>query len=38
MNVMLLRQTVADGMVAQAEAAVRGLFATLGRVHPEGLR
>ena len=38
MSVMLLRQKVKDGSVEEAEAAVHEMFATLGRVRPEGLR
>jgi hypothetical protein len=38
MSVMLLRQTVKDGSVEAAESAVHDLFATLDRVHPEGVR
>jgi len=38
MSVTLLRQKVKEGSIEQAEAAVRELFATLDRVHPEGIR
>jgi hypothetical protein len=38
MSVMMVRQKVNDGNVEAAEAAVRGLFATLDRVRPDGLR
>jgi hypothetical protein len=38
MSVTLLRQKVRDEMVAEAEAAVRGLFAALERARPQGLR
>jgi hypothetical protein len=38
MSVTMVRQKVKDGSVEDAEAAVRGLFATLDRVRPEGVR
>ena len=38
MSVLLVRQKVKDGSVEEAEAAARDLFATLDRVHPQGLR
>ena len=38
MSVTMVRQKVKDGSVDEAEAAVRGLFATLDRVRPEGVR
>jgi hypothetical protein len=38
MSVVLVRQKVKDESVEAAEAAARDLFATLGRVRPEGLR
>jgi hypothetical protein len=38
MSVTMVRQKVKDGRVAEAEAAVRDLFATLDRVRPEGIR
>jgi hypothetical protein len=38
MSVTLLRQKVQDDKVEEAEAGVRGLFAALERVRPEGLR
>lgn len=38
MSVLLVRQKVKDGIVEEAEAAARDLFATLDRVRPQGLR
>lgn len=38
MTVMMLRQKVKDGSLEEALAAVRGLFATLDRLRPEGIR
>ena len=38
MSVTLLRQKVMDGVIEEAEAGVRDLFATLDRLRPEGLR
>jgi quinol monooxygenase YgiN len=38
MSVVMVRQKVKDGSVKEAEAAARGLFATLDRVRPGGLR
>jgi hypothetical protein len=38
MSVTLVRQKVKDGSLEEAEAAVRDLFTTLDRLHPEGLR
>jgi hypothetical protein len=38
MSLTMVRQKVKDGKVEEAEAAVRGLFATLDRVRPEGVR
>jgi hypothetical protein len=38
MSVTLLRQKVKDGVVEEAETAVRDLFATLDRERPEGIR
>jgi hypothetical protein len=38
MSVVLVRQKVKDGSVEEAAAAARDLFATLDRVHPQGLR
>jgi hypothetical protein len=38
MSVTLLRQKVKHDSVAEAEKAVRDLFATLDRLRPEGLR
>jgi hypothetical protein len=38
MSVTMVRQKVKYGSVKEAEAAVRNLFTTLARVHPEGVR
>ena len=38
MTVTMLHQKVKDGLVEQAEAAVRDLFAALHRDRPQGLR
>ena len=38
MSVMMIRQKVRDGSVAEAEAATRAMFATLDRVRPGGVR
>lgn len=38
MSVTMLRQKVKESSIEEAEAAVRGLFATLDRLRPKGLR
>src|SRR5262245_2557049 len=38
MSVMMLRQKVKEGSLAEAEAGVRDLFATLDRLRPDGVR
>ena len=38
MSVLMVRQKVKDGRLEEAEEAVRDMFATLGRVRPDGVR
>jgi hypothetical protein len=38
MSVTMVHQKIKEGSVEAAEAAVRGLFATLDRLRPEGVR
>ena len=38
MSVTMVRQKIKSGSLDEAEAAVRDLFVTLGRLRPEGVR
>ena len=38
MSVTMVRQKIKSGSLEEAEAAARDLFATLGRLRPEGVR